>query len=123
MSAFTLLASNLILLGIIAGVVLYFRRRLKSLEEDNDPVVTLYIEQLQQQISHLQRDMQVLGEKIEQRSPGTPAVAMPPAATPYNQAIELIRQGCSASEVASRCGISRGEAELIISLYRNSSTS
>jgi hypothetical protein len=41
-----------------------------------------------------------------------------PAASPYNQAILMARQGLSASEVASGCGISRGEAELIVALYR-----
>jgi hypothetical protein len=41
-----------------------------------------------------------------------------PAASPYNQAIQMARQGLSASEVASGCGISRGEAELIVALYR-----
>jgi hypothetical protein len=30
----------------------------------------------------------------------------------------MARQGLSASEVASGCGISRGEAELIVALYR-----
>ena len=44
--------------------------------------------------------------------------ATPPAISPYNQAIQMARQGLSASEVSSRCGISRGEAELIVALYR-----
>lgn len=38
--------------------------------------------------------------------------------SPYNQAIRMARQGMSASEVAAGCGISRGEAELIVALYR-----
>lgn len=38
--------------------------------------------------------------------------------SPYNQAIHMARQGLSASEVAAGCGISRGEAELIVALYR-----
>ena len=44
--------------------------------------------------------------------------ATPSAISPYNQAIQMARQGLSASEVSSRCGISRGEAELIVALYR-----
>lgn len=122
MSAFALLASNLVLLGIIAGAIWYFRRRLRLLEEDTDPVMALYIEQLQQQISAMQRDIIRLGERLEPPVAPPPVSATPPA-SPYSQAIELIRQGLGASEVASRCGISRSEAELIISLYRNSSTS
>jgi type II secretory pathway pseudopilin PulG len=38
--------------------------------------------------------------------------------SPYNHAIQMAREGRSAAEVASGCGISRGEAELIVALYR-----
>lgn len=38
--------------------------------------------------------------------------------TPYSQAIDLARRGQTAGRVAESCGISRGEAELIVSLYR-----
>lgn len=38
--------------------------------------------------------------------------------SPYNQAIRMARQGLPAAEVAAGCGISRGEAELIVALYR-----
>lgn len=42
------------------------------------------------------------------------------AQAPHNQAIFLAKQGISTAELVERCGISQGEAELIISLYRNS---
>ena len=38
--------------------------------------------------------------------------------SPYNLAIQMARQGATANDVASGCGISRGEAELIVALYR-----
>lgn len=38
--------------------------------------------------------------------------------TPYARAVRLAREGLTAQELASRCGISRGEAELIIALNR-----
>ena len=44
------------------------------------------------------------------------------ASTPYSQAIQLAQQGLDASLVAANCGISRGEAELIVALYRNTSS-
>jgi hypothetical protein len=44
------------------------------------------------------------------------------ADTPYGQAIRMAREGRAVAEVASDCGISRGEAELIVALYRSSST-
>lgn len=37
--------------------------------------------------------------------------------TPYHRAIQMARQGRSADMIAENCGISRGEAELIISMH------
>ncbi len=39
--------------------------------------------------------------------------------SPYGQAVRLARQGLSSQDLATRCGISRGEAELIIALNRS----
>jgi len=66
----------------------------------------LEIAELRQQVARLQAEVDKL------RSVSLPATS------PYNQAIQMARQGLSASEVASGCGISRGEAELIVALYR-----
>ena len=41
--------------------------------------------------------------------------------SPYNQAVELAKQGYDAAALASNCGISRGEADLIVALYRTQS--
>jgi cell division protein FtsB len=41
--------------------------------------------------------------------------------SPYARAIQLAREGATAGELSSRCGISRGEAELIIALNRSGS--
>lgn len=38
--------------------------------------------------------------------------------TPYAQAVQLARQGVSPKELARRCGITNGEAELIVALNR-----
>jgi cell division protein FtsB len=40
------------------------------------------------------------------------------ASTPYSQAIQLAQQGLEAGQIAANCGISRGEAELIVALNR-----
>jgi len=66
----------------------------------------LEIAELRQQVARLQAEIDKL------RSVSLPATS------PYNQAIQMARQGLSAAEVASGCGISRGEAELIVALYR-----
>jgi hypothetical protein len=44
------------------------------------------------------------------------------ADTPYGHAIRMAREGRAVAEVATDCGISRGEAELIVALYRSPST-
>jgi len=38
--------------------------------------------------------------------------------TPYNRAILLARQGYDAARLSEECGISRGEAELIVSMQK-----
>jgi hypothetical protein len=44
------------------------------------------------------------------------------AKTPYSQAIQMAQQGLDANQLAANCGISRGEAELIVALYRANAT-
>jgi hypothetical protein len=58
-----------------------------------------------------------------QGASGAPAGAGSPESsdTPYGYAIRMAREGRSVTELASGCGISRGEAELIVALYRSSS--
>ena len=68
--------------------------------------VSLEVAELRSQVTRLQGELDRLKS------------ATPSAVSPYNQAIQMARQGLSASEVSSRCGISRGEAELIVALYR-----
>jgi hypothetical protein len=68
--------------------------------------VSLEMAELRKQVTRLESEVEKL------RAAGIPA------SSPYNQAIQLARQGASASDVASTCGISRGEAELIVALYR-----
>lgn len=119
MSALALFASNVIMLGVLLAQACYFHCRLRKLERDGDRVTALYIEQLQRQVSVQQRDLLHLADKVARQQ----SMAEGATASPYNQAIELIRQGVAAADVAHRCGISRSEAELILSLYRNNSTS
>jgi hypothetical protein len=68
--------------------------------------LSLEVAELRRQLGQVQSDL----DKLK-------AVGVKPA-SPYNQAIEMAREGRSAAEVASGCRISRGEAELIVALYR-----
>lgn len=38
-------------------------------------------------------------------------------ASPYNRAIQMAKQGRDIGSISERCGISRGEAELIVSMH------
>ena len=75
-------------------------RELQSLE--------LEVSQLHEQITQLQAEMEKL-KTVQQMS-----------ASPYSQAVQLAQQGLDVNEVALRCGISRGEAELIVAMHRTS---
>jgi hypothetical protein len=69
-------------------------------------MVTREVGELRKQVARLQGEVD--------RLQAAPA----PSVSPYNLAIQMARQGSNASDVASGCGISRGEAELIVALYR-----
>jgi|GEM_PF-4492946 len=115
--SFLIYSVFLLLLGLALSCA-YLFLRLQALEKQRDRVTTMYLDQHQQQISALQRDLARLHARLEQQVRSEPV-----GLSPYNQAIEMIKQGISAAEVALQCGISRSEAELIVSLYRNNSTS
>lgn len=68
----------------------------------------LELTQLQDQVRHLQSEIDQM--KTQQA-----------AATPYSNAIQMAEQGLNVSDVASRCGISRGEAELIVAMHHSQS--
>jgi len=64
--------------------------------------------QLQERVDRLQKELEQL--KAQQA-----------AVTPYTHAIQMAQQGLNVKEVAASCGISRGEAELIVAMHRNQS--
>ena len=68
--------------------------------------LTREVGELRKQVARLQSEI----DKLR----ATPSGSV----SPYNRAIQMARQGASANDVASGCGISRGEAELIVALYR-----
>lgn len=70
------------------------------------------VSQLREEITALRQQVGELRAEIERFShAGT-------TATPYARAIQLARKGGQASDLSSTCGISRGEAELIVALYQ-----
>ena len=71
------------------------------------------IDELTREVGELRKQVARVQGEVE-RLQAAPA----PSVSPYNLAIQMARQGCNANDVASGCGISRGEAELIVALYR-----
>lgn len=99
-------ATELVLLLRWSGLRRWARKGQSSPEQRLITGLSLEIGELRKQLSQLQAEMDKL------KSTSTKPVS------PYNQAIQMAREGRGAAEVASGCGISRGEAELIVALYR-----
>ena len=77
---------------------------------------------LQMKLENLETELADLRRKIAELEAGVERMERPNAAhlpqTPYSQAIQLAQGGLDADAVASSCGISRGEAELIVAMHR-----
>ncbi len=121
--------SVLILMLVLAQAALLFYvwRKIERIESER-AVEAVSHEQLQRQLAAAQRNIQDIARLAQQKvAELEPRQQMPAASSegisPYNQAVEMFKRGLGSADVAERCGISRSEAELILSLYRNSPTS
>ena len=74
------------------------------------------IEYLEDQLHSLRREV----SGVSERNQLSEQPEQPESETAYAQAMRLAGQGLDSSAVAAGCGISRGEAELIVALYRAS---
>lgn len=110
-----LIAGVLILAVYIAEMLLLMRsggsllrkHHLPDAEQENRSKAEsrAEIEQLAQRIDALEQQMlKMHAENLQE-------------ATPYNRAIQMARQGRDAARISESCGISRGEAELIVSMH------
>jgi hypothetical protein len=103
----------LLSLGCV-GLTVALWRQLRMAAATNAQLLTR-MDLFEDQLTALRRELAGLSDA----SPPPPEVAEP-AETAYAQAIRLAKQGMDSSAVAAGCGISRGEAELIVALYRAS---
>ncbi len=74
------------------------------------------LQALELELSQLHQQVNLLQTEVDQLK------AQQVAVTPYTQAIQMAQQGLDVGEVAASCGISRGEAELIVALHRHPSS-
>ncbi|NWG87653.1 MAG: DUF2802 domain-containing protein [Hydrogenophilaceae bacterium] len=82
------------------------------------------VSMLKAQVAALSARLEIIERELADQSArlAAPKFAAPKeeaALSPYAQATQLARQGASASELSERCGISRGEAELIVALHHS----
>ena len=118
----------LVLVLVQAALIFWLWRKVDLIESERR-VEAHSNENLQRQISALQqnlKDVALLTQdaaSAAHHKPFQAPAAVMAGASPYSQAMEMFKLGISVGDVAERCGISRSEAELILSLYRNSPTS
>lgn len=72
---------------------------------------------LESEIEELREQLLNFKEQLNQLKAAPPPPVNSPSSSPYSQAILLARQGADVDEVAASCGISRGEAELIVAMH------
>lgn len=110
-----------VLIAIVLATLVYllevavFSRRRKAEEraETRGQEGDAEVARLRQELAELRQRLEGLEARLASATSDKVADD-----TPYGRAVRLAREGITAQELASRCGISRGEAELIIALNR-----
>lgn len=76
-------------------------------------------EALESEIEQLREQLMGFREQLDRlKSLPPPQAGAQQPSSPYTKAIMLAQQGAEVNEVAANCGISRGEAELIVAMHR-----
>ena len=117
MDAFTISLRELLIAVVLATVIylletlVFSKKRRKNNAARMEPSLGTNpeVEALKAELATLKARVEALEKQLEVREEEAPL-------SPYAQATQLARQGMSASELCERCGISRGEAELIVAL-------
>ena len=93
-------------------------------EPPSDSPAVHQIETLEQDVAQLRREIGSLRAEVhalrdEQRREMTKVHVAQNASPFYSEAMQMAMQGQDAAEISVLCGISRGEAELVVALARN----
>ena len=123
-----LLYISLVLILFYATELLLFLRK-SAQNKSKSPAERKWLAEQQEQIVELQREMESLKVRLATLlAQQLPLPTLPSEIslqddddTPYSQAIRLAQQGADSEKVSAACGISRGEADLIVALYRTGS--
>ena len=65
-----------------------------------------------ERVARIEQKLQRVSERQEQMGSTTPE------SQPYDQAVELARKGASAEELVKQCGLTKGEADLVVMMHR-----
>ena len=116
-----------LLIGLIAVLGIYVAELLLLLRLGNRKGLRLWrrgadahvehyaVAALKSELSALRQQVGALRAEVDRLATAASPLQAP---TPYGKAIDLARHGRPAADVASNTGISRGEADLIVALYR-----
>ncbi|WP_137938083.1 DUF2802 domain-containing protein [Chitinivorax sp. B] len=117
-----LLVVGAIVIGIYVAEWFAFMRASRRAREKRETIMpSPAMHELLGRLELLEAEIQALRQRVD--APKQPTAAAKGAeldkpGSPYSQAVELAKQGLDAATLAAHCGISRGEAELIIALHR-----
>lgn len=121
-----LLYISLVLILFYAAELILFLRKSSQLKPQDPHLAEALVEQ-REKITELQREIDGLKVRLStlltQAHTETEALILSDedsddADSPYSHAIRLAQLGADANKVSQECGISRGEADLIVALYR-----
>lgn len=97
--------AEMLLLMRTGGGILRKRRMPEPVPHHSDAALRNEIENLNTRVAALEQFIQQLQAENAAEN------------TPYTRAIQMARQGRNASRISESCGISHGEAELIVSMH------
>ncbi|MDK2126414.1 DUF2802 domain-containing protein [Parachitinimonas caeni] len=110
----------ILVVGVYVAELLLFMRRSGQPQRHRINQLETEIDSLRDDLVALRRELAASRMPVAEEPEPVPASEVD---SPYSQAIRLARQGLDSAAVAAGCGISRGEAELIVALYRGRSRS
>jgi uncharacterized protein YlxW (UPF0749 family) len=109
-----LLVGVILILAVYAAEVLLLTRSGKGrAPRRDDEARNREMQSLELEISRLHERLEKLQADVEQLKVGQAS-----AARPYSEAVKMAEGGVDVDQLSASCGISRGEAELIIAVNR-----
>lgn len=114
-----LIVIAVVLAVYIAEMLLLMRSKRGGRAKPDEASLEPKFEALESEIETLREQLLNFKEQLDQLKAAPQPQTNTSSFSPYSQAIQLAQQGAEVDEVAANCGISRGEAELIVAMHRS----